>query len=164
MRGQKGGRIIHQEKKAAISQWKVTDRQLNKNFIVFMNKELEDKIIDYLKKIEKNEISPKISSKKKNLLLVSKKEYERLEQEQKDYQELGKEMNKEEQNFLLAELKNLEEQKISLIKKIKEQIIEEEGTKQNIVVEIRPGTGGTEAGLFARDLYRMYAKFAEKKG
>jgi peptide chain release factor 1 len=117
-----------------------------------------------LKKLEKNEISPKISSKKRNLLLAGKKEYERLEREQKDYQELGKEMNKEEQSFLLVELKNFEEQKISLIKKIKEQIIEEEGTKQNIVVEIRPGTGGTEAGLFARDLYRMYAKFAEKKG
>jgi len=143
----------------------VIDRQLNKNFIVFMkNKELEDKIIDYLKKIEKNEISPKISSKKRNLLLASKKEYERLEQEQNDYQELGEEISKEEQIFLLAELKNFEEQKVSLTKKIKEQIIEEEGTKQNIVVEIRPGTGGTEAGLFARDLYRMYAKFAEKKG
>jgi len=33
-----------------------------------------------------------------------------------------------------------------------------------IVMEIRPGTGGDEAALFAADLLRMYQKFAEKKG
>lgn len=129
-----------------------------------MNKELAEKIIEYLKKLEKSEISPRISSKKKHFLLTSKNEYEKLDQEQKDYQELTQEVSKEEQDFLRTEIKNFEEQKEQLIDKIKEQIIEEEGIKQNIVVEIRPGTGGTEAGLFARDLYRMYAKFAEKKG
>jgi len=127
------------------------------------NKELETKIIDYLKKLEKNEIPSKISSKRKNLLLVSKKEYEKLDQEQRDYQKLSQEASQEEQNLLLTEIKELEEKKEDLITKIKEQLIEEEGTKQNIVLEIRPGTGGTEAGLFARDLYRMYYKFAESK-
>ena len=127
------------------------------------NKELETKIIDYLKKLEKNEIPSKISSKKKNLLLASKKEYEKLDQEQKDYRELSQEANQEERNLFLTEIKELEEKKEDLITKIKEQLIEEEGTKQNIVLEIRPGTGGTEAGLFARDLYRMYYKFAESK-
>jgi peptide chain release factor 1 len=128
-----------------------------------MNKELTKKIIEYLKKLDKNEISPQISGKKKDLLLASKNEYERLEQEKKDYQELGQVTNQEEQDFLLEEIKNLEEKKEELINRVKEQIIEEEGTKQNIVIEIRPGTGGTEAGLFARDLYRMYYKFAESK-
>ena len=127
------------------------------------NKELETKIIDYLKKLEKNEIPSKISSKRKNLLLVSKKEYEKLDQEQRDYQKLSQEASQEERNLFLTEIKELEEKKEDLITKIKEQLIEEEGTKQNIVLEIRPGTGGTEAGLFARDLYRMYYKFAESK-
>ena len=63
------------------------------------NKELEVKIIDYLKKLEKNELPSQISSKKKNLLLVSKKEYENLDQEQKDYWELSQEVNQEEQNL-----------------------------------------------------------------
>ena len=31
-------------------------------------------------------------------------------------------------------------------------------------MEIRAGTGGTEAGIFAADLYRMYTHFAERKG
>ncbi|MDY7035007.1 MAG: peptide chain release factor 1 [Thermodesulfobacteriota bacterium] len=36
--------------------------------------------------------------------------------------------------------------------------------EKNILLEIRAGTGGNEAGLFAADLFRMYAKFAELKG
>lgn len=35
---------------------------------------------------------------------------------------------------------------------------------KNAVVEIRAGTGGTEAGIFAADLYRMYTHFLERKG
>ncbi len=36
--------------------------------------------------------------------------------------------------------------------------------ERNVIVEIRAGTGGDEAALFAADLFRMYAKYAEKKG
>jgi peptide chain release factor 1 len=35
--------------------------------------------------------------------------------------------------------------------------------ERNIIMEIRAGAGGSEAGLFAGDLYRMYARFAERK-
>lgn len=35
---------------------------------------------------------------------------------------------------------------------------------RSVIVEIRAGTGGGEAGLFAADLYRMYARYAEAKG
>jgi peptide chain release factor 1 len=37
-------------------------------------------------------------------------------------------------------------------------------TKQAAIVEIRAGTGGDEAGLFARDLYRMYSRYGQTKG
>lgn len=36
--------------------------------------------------------------------------------------------------------------------------------KQSVIVEIRAGTGGDEAGLFVRDLYRMYSKYAQSQG
>jgi len=36
--------------------------------------------------------------------------------------------------------------------------------KKNIIMEIRAGTGGDESALFAADLFRMYSRFAEKKG
>lgn len=35
--------------------------------------------------------------------------------------------------------------------------------KQSVIVEIRAGTGGDEAGLFVRDLYRMYSKYASSQ-
>ncbi len=35
---------------------------------------------------------------------------------------------------------------------------------KNVIVEIRAGTGGDEAALFAADLFRMYSRYAEKKG
>ncbi len=35
---------------------------------------------------------------------------------------------------------------------------------RNVIMEIRAGTGGVEAALFAGDLYRMYAKYIDKKG
>ena len=38
------------------------------------------------------------------------------------------------------------------------------GGKQSVIIEIRAGTGGDEAGLFVRDLYRMYSKYATSQG
>ena len=36
--------------------------------------------------------------------------------------------------------------------------------KRNVIIEIRAGTGGNEAGLFARDLYRAYSRYAQNRG
>jgi len=36
--------------------------------------------------------------------------------------------------------------------------------ERNVILEIRAGTGGEEAALFARDLFRMYSRYAERKG
>jgi len=36
--------------------------------------------------------------------------------------------------------------------------------EKNVIIEIRAGAGGDEAGLFAADLYKMYVRFAESKG
>jgi peptide chain release factor 1 len=41
---------------------------------------------------------------------------------------------------------------------------EDEDADRNILVEIRPGTGGQESSLFAADLYRMYSKYAASQG
>ena len=41
---------------------------------------------------------------------------------------------------------------------------EGQGEKQSVIIEIRAGTGGDEAGLFAKDLYRMYSRYAQTKG
>jgi len=63
------------------------------------------------------------------------------------------------------ELQNLEKKRVELEKEIRE-IIEPQNPldKKDTLVEIRAGTGGDEAALFAADLFRMYHRFAEKKG
>jgi len=40
----------------------------------------------------------------------------------------------------------------------------DEHDARNTIVEIRAGTGGEEAGIFAADLYRMYVRYAERRG
>jgi len=42
--------------------------------------------------------------------------------------------------------------------------VRDEDTSRDVIMEIRAGTGGEEAALFAADLFRMYQKFAESKG
>ncbi|HIE43957.1 MAG TPA: peptide chain release factor 1 [Candidatus Omnitrophica bacterium] len=94
------------------------------------------------------------------------KEYRETISEIHKLQEL---LKKEEDSemILLAqeELESLESKK-KLIEQQLEDFLkphakEEEG---NVIMEIRAGTGGEEASLFARDLFRMYSKFAEKRG
>ena len=65
------------------------------------------------------------------------------------------EIAKQEISILKENIKELENQiKILLIPKDKND-------DKNIIIEIRGGTGGEEAALFASDLYRMYTRFAE---
>lgn len=69
-----------------------------------------------------------------------------------------KEMAKEELEGLKKEKEELEEKiKFLLIPKDPED-------EKNAIVEIRAGTGGDEASIFAGDLYRMYSKYIENKG
>lgn len=49
--------------------------------------------------------------------------------------------------------------------RLEEMVLEKDsGGDRNIIMEIRAGTGGLEASLFAGDLLRMYSKYAAKKG
>ena len=48
---------------------------------------------------------------------------------------------------------------------IKELLVPKDpNDSKNAILEIRAGTGGDEAALFAADLYRMYSRYAERKG
>jgi len=62
------------------------------------------------------------------------------------------------------EIKLLEEEQNKLLEMLKLLVIPPDPLDQkNIITEIRAGTGGDEAALFAADLFRMYSKFAEFK-
>jgi peptide chain release factor 1 len=63
------------------------------------------------------------------------------------------------------ELKSLLARKDSLIAQLKVLLIPKDpNDAKNVVLEIRAGTGGDEAALFAGELFRMYAKYAERQG
>jgi peptide chain release factor 1 len=52
-----------------------------------------------------------------------------------------------------------------LIEEIRLAMVETDpADEKDVIVEIRPGTGGDEAGLFAADLFRMLARYAERRG
>ncbi len=69
-----------------------------------------------------------------------------------------KQLAKEEIDYLTQEEERVErELKNSLVPK-------DPNDEKNILLEIRGGTGGDEAGLFAADMFRMYSKFAEMNG
>ena len=64
-----------------------------------------------------------------------------------------------------AELKELGVRRDALIEELKILLIpKDRNDEKNVVLEIRAGTGGDEAGLFAGELFRMYSKFAERQG
>jgi len=64
-----------------------------------------------------------------------------------------------------AEKPALEEQRARLEQQIKVALLPKDAMdERNVIVEIRAGTGGDEAALFAGDLFRMYERFAAKQG
>jgi peptide chain release factor 1 len=63
------------------------------------------------------------------------------------------------------ELEQLAEQEEKLSYELKTLLLPADADDQkNVIIEIRAGTGGEEAALFAADLFRMYSKYAERQG
>jgi len=90
--------------------------------------------------------------------------YKQIAQELEDNKELAndpdpeiRDMAKQEADALKDALPAIEEE-IKLLLLPKDPMDE-----KNIILEIRAGTGGDEAGLFAGDLFRMYMRYAERK-
>ena len=76
----------------------------------------------------------------------------------------GSESDPELKEMAKEEIKELEEQKENQIKELRILLIPKDPMDlKNIIMEIRAGTGGDEAALFAADLFRMYSKYAELK-
>lgn len=75
------------------------------------------------------------------------------------------EKDSEIQSLARAELLSLEADKNALEQRLKVFLLPKDPNEEkNILLEIRAGTGGDEASLFAADLFRMYSKYAESQG
>ena len=110
----------------------------------------------------------KISKEYKDLKAVidKKNEYEEVLSNISEAKEIIKNENDKE----MIELANLElnEAQAKVVKiedDLKKLLIPKDpDDPKNIVMELRAGTGGDEASIFAGDLFRMYSKYAEKQG
>ena len=62
------------------------------------------------------------------------------------------------------ELSQLEAKEPGLVQKLRVLLLPKDpNDEKSVIVEIRAGTGGEEAALFAADLFRMYSRYAEAK-
>jgi peptide chain release factor 1 len=98
--------------------------------------------------------------------LVQKfREYKAVDQDIKGAQELVNGSDAEMRELAREELKTLETRRDGLMQELKILLIPKDpNDEKNVILEIRAGTGGDEAALFAGDLFRMYSRYAERQG
>ena len=142
------------------------------------------KLIDKLKKIEEryNELEQLLATQR---IIVDTSRYSQLAKEFSDirekvilfreYQGIEKEIKelevvlseRHDQEFIDLARKELDglRQRYSLSGKKLQELMsrQDKNLDKDIIMEIRAGTGGLEASLFAADLYRMYTKYATRK-
>jgi len=94
------------------------------------------------------------------------REFVNLREELEDNEQLASEANDPEiVELAREEITGLNQQLSNLKQTLKEHLIPDDpDSDRNILMEIRAGTGGDEAALFASDLYRMYTRYADSRG
>ncbi|MBD3426142.1 MAG: peptide chain release factor 1 [Candidatus Omnitrophica bacterium] len=145
-----------------------------------------EKVFDQLKKkkeeyqkLEKELSSPELLSDREKYRLKAKKysdlkdlvagydKYRTLVREKEALQKMIEEEGEGSEYSLLAskELEEIQSAIDSERKQLEDMLLSEdsEDYKRNVIMEIRAGTGGVEASLFAADLYKMYCKYAAGK-
>ncbi|MBO8137817.1 MAG: peptide chain release factor 1 [Desulfotomaculum sp.] len=100
-------------------------------------------------------------------IVTTYREYKKVVQELKDITQMlqDKSLDPELREMAEMEQEELKEKKAELEQQLKVLLLPKDpNDEKNVIVEIRAGTGGEEAALFAADLFRMYSRFAEERG
>src|SRR5499425_190529 len=93
------------------------------------------------------------------------REWRRVEQEIQDNRQLLEENDEAIRELAKEEAGVLRQRKEDLENRLKFLILPKDpNDAKNVMIEIRAGTGGEEAALFAGELYRMYTRYAESRG
>jgi peptide chain release factor 1 len=93
------------------------------------------------------------------------RDYKTVAQEIAQTEELAASGDPDMRELAREELKSLVARREALLGELKVLLIPKDpNDEKNVVLEIRAGTGGDEAALFAAELFRMYSKFAERQG
>lgn len=98
-------------------------------------------------------------------LVLAYRDYRAVEAQIADATELAASGDAEMAEMAAEELKGLSARKDALLAEIKILLLPKDpNDEKNVILEIRAGTGGEEAALFAGDLFRMYSRYVEKQG
>jgi len=93
------------------------------------------------------------------------REYKTVEQDIAGAVELAKGADAEMRELADEELKSLETKRHELVHRLQVLLVPKDpNDEKNVILEVRAGTGGDEASLFAADLFRMYTRYAERQG
>jgi peptide chain release factor 1 len=93
------------------------------------------------------------------------REYKAVVRDVVQTEELAASADADMRELASEELKALTARRDSLLAELKTLLVPKDpNDEKNVVLEIRAGTGGDEAALFAAELFRMYSKFAERQG
>ena len=134
--------------------------------------ELIDKHASLEKDLSSGQIEKKLFAEKSkeysdlNEIILDAKKYLSFEKDKIEIQKILDEKNTDNELRKMAEveLNDLEQQYEKNEKKLKLFLLpKDEADKKNAIIEIRAGTGGLEASLFAGDLFKMYEKVSNKK-
>ena len=138
-------------------------------------KTIEDLIIKHSsleKDLSSGELDKKLFAEKSkeysdvNEIVGIAKDYISFQREKEELQKILNDSSVDEELSKMAELELLELQNKydANEKKLKLFLLpKDEADKKNAIIEIRAGTGGLEASLFASDLFKMYEKVSHKK-
>jgi peptide chain release factor 1 len=133
------------------------------------------KIEQHYRELEKLVSDPKVINDHDTYVKYTK-EYNSLKEivdKFREFKSVGREIEDTEEMMKEDGMKELAEVEIDELKQRKEALTKELETllmpkdpldDKNIIMEVRAGTGGDEAALFAGDLLRMYLRYAERKG
>ena len=129
-------------------------------------KEIDEKLMDS-NIMSDISLFKNLSKEKSNLdpIIETFDKFEKLESDLEDAKLMLNDQDEEIVKFAKESIVNLNEQLQKLEEDLKVLLIPKDpNDDKNIVVEIRGAVGGDEANIFAGDLFRMYVKYAEKKG
>jgi peptide chain release factor 1 len=98
-------------------------------------------------------------------LVEGYRERQRLERDLAEHRDLLHDADVEIREMARAELPGIEASLAALEQRLKTLLIPRDpNDERNTVLEIRAGTGGDEAALFGAELFRMYSRYAERRG
>ena len=99
-------------------------------------------------------------------VVLAYREYKDIQRQEEDARQLSEDGSDPELRAMAQEeLAQLSARRSALENQIRLLLLPRDpNDSKNVIIEIRQGTGGDEAALFAADLYRMYARYAERQG